>query len=919
MWGLWLFCICHHSVIRAQSAGMETPVDTMRLIQAIQLIEEQTDFKFYGKSEWLDQYVIRPQEVTNIREVLDHMLTRTTLSYFIDGQSVILTKDRNIISSPAIANFDKEPEDKSNVQDSYLFAKALQSQTTANLEEQLFEIGNQKSSEKNVESTIAGYVRERETGNPVEDAFIYIQDPLLQTTTNADGFYSIEVPNGEHVLMLQSLNMKNTQRKIFVLSSGKFDVDMEVDVIALNAVTVDADRDYNIKSPQMGVARISKEDVKIVPALLGERDILKVATTSAGIQFLGEGSAGLNIRGGKADQNLFLLDGAPIYNTNHFFGFFSVLNPEAIARLEVYKNGIPAQFGGRLSSVFDIHSKVPNKEKPSINAGIGPVTSNVLVELPLGEQGPSLMVGGRANYSSFVLDRVTDSPIGNNRVSFYDLIGKIHHQVNEKNEVSVTGYYSFDSFLLAADTLLSFSEFAYRNQLLSFNWKHIFNPSIQMTAILAHTRYDYDINYDELASQAFSVDAGVIETNFSVNFDYLANDKWNYRLGIEGKYHQVEPGEKQPLGSESLVNADEIDKERGLESVAYFSALFNPSTKMSVSAGLRYSVFSVLGPGTVFIYGEGASRNLSNRLDTLTFNKNDIIKTYHGPEWRISARYTLDASSSLKASVNRTRQNVHLLSNAASIAPNDNWRLSSEYIKPQIADQFSAGIYRNFYGKRLIEASAEVYFKTIQNLVDFKVGTDLQFNKALETGLLQGDGQSYGVELSLKKSEGWLSGWINYTYSRSLIRLSGNFPDEIVNGGAFFPTGFDKPHYINSLTNYKVSRRLTMSLNAVYATGVPATVPLGKWRFQETENIYYSERNSFRVPDYFRLDLGVNIEGSHKVSKPGHSSWTFSVYNFLGRDNVYSIFFEVKDGEVNAYQLTVFRNPIPTVTYNFSF
>ncbi|UXP32418.1 TonB-dependent receptor [Reichenbachiella agarivorans] len=892
--------------------------DSTLLQNVIRDIEQHTQLQFFYKDQWVSHvYVHGSIDYSgDVMSQFDALLSQTAITYYRQRDQVILLYNVEIITTPLITQRQDagEPTDLEEV-----FFTREQKAKGLGLEETLITIGNRKQYEPNKRSVVAGYVREIGTDKPVPDAYVYIESPFVGTTTDEEGFFSLNVPNGKRNILIQSVNMKNTYRRLMVYSDGRLDVDMEVDVIALNAVTVSAEREANTKSPQMGMTKISPESLKIVPALLGEKDMVRVATTTAGVQYLGEGSAGINIRGGKADQNLFLFDGTPVYNTNHFFGFFSVFNSDALSGMELYKSAIPAEFGGRLSSVFDISSKEPNQEKISGVAGIGPVTSKIMLEGPTFKNGPTFMVGGRATYSDYVINKIKDSPLKNNEVTFYDLVGKLDYEINDKNTVTLSGYYSFDRFQLTSDTLLSYTDFSYANKLLSSNWRHVFSSKLLADFNVGISHYDYDIGYDVLPTQAFRIDYGVKENHASAKFDYYVNEKLNYKFGTEVKHTQVVPGVKNPTGSESLIEKDEVGQEQSLEIAPYFSALYSPNDRISVEGGIRYSIFNVLGPGQVNRYTEGEPVDIDFISKVDNYDKNEIIETYHGPEFRLSSRYSLNETNSVKASYNRTRQNIHLLLNSASIAPTDMWRLSNAHIKPQIADQVSVGYYRNFYGKHMVEASAELYYKHIQNLLDFKVGADLQFNKNIETDLLQGKGRSYGLELSLKKTSGWLTGWINYTYSRSLIQLDGDFPDEVINGGEYFPTGYDKPHYINSVTNYKFTRRLTMTLNVVYATGVPVTYPTGKYNFQGSESLLYSDRNAYRIPDYFRMDLGINIEGNHKIKKLAHSFWSFSIYNLLGRDNVYSVFFKVEDGEVKGYKMTVFPTPIPTITYNFTF
>ncbi|MDH5476623.1 MAG: TonB-dependent receptor, partial [Cyclobacteriaceae bacterium] len=874
----------------------------------------------YFHEHWLKNDNITAKRIHGLEStnLLDRLFEGSTINYHLEGNHVILVNNTHIITLPSISTVVYNEGVVESAIDEVGFAREKKP-VSNNPEEIVFTIGNIKKYQKGGTSTIAGYLKEVGTDNPVEDAFVYTQNPTIGTSSDASGFFAITLPNGKQTLFFQSVNLINTYRQLMLFSDGKLDVEMEQDVIALNAVNIHAEREVNVKSTQMGVEKIDMKKMKIIPALLGERDLVKVATSTAGVQNVGEGAAGVNIRGGKADQNLFLFDGSPVYNTNHFFGFFSVFNSDAISEMQLYKSAMPAEYGGRLSSVFDIRTKEPNAEKFAVSGGISPITSKLMIEGPLFKKGPSFLVGGRATYSDFVLSKIKNSPLKNNNASFYDVVGKLHYPINDKNEVSLSGYYSYDGFQLSSDTLLSYTDFSYSNQLLSFNWKHVFNKKLLGHLQFGSSDYQYGIGYDVLPSQAFTIDFGVKELRFAAKFDYFINEKVNYKFGVEAKQINVNPGNKIPSGAQSLITPDGIDDEKGLDIAPYFSATYSPSAKLSIDAGIRYSIYSVLGPSSVHEYASNAPKDPAFITNTISYGKNEPIKTYHGPEFRLSSRYSLNETSSLKAGYSRTRQNVHLLINSASISPTDIWRLSSKYIKPQIADQLSVGYYKNFYGKHTIETSAEVYYKHIQNLLDIKVGADLQFNQHVETDILQGKGRSYGIEFSAKKSSGWLTGWINYTYSRSLIQLNGNYPDEIINGGNYFPTGYDKPHYINSVTNYKFTRRLTMTLNLVYATGIPVTYPVGKWSFKSSENLLYSDRNAFRIPDYFRMDLGVNIEGSHKIKKLAHSSWTISVYNLLGRDNIYSVFFKVEEGIVKGYKMTVFSSPIPTITYNFIF
>jgi hypothetical protein len=424
------------------------------------------------------------------------------------------------------------------------------------------------------------------------------------------------------------------------------------------------------------------------------------------------------------------------------------------------------------------------------------------------------------------------------------------------------------------------------------------------------------MKYETIPEYSFDLGFGIKETHFKWNFSYSKN-RHQFEYGVDGKLYQLNPGYLNKP-SESLITEKVVDPEKGLESALYISDDFELTPALSVSLGLRYSIFSALGPGTVYQYEPNAPKNEQTIMDTVAYSENRVIKNYNGPEYRVSARYKLGDNTSVKGSYNRTRQYIHMLSNTVSVSPTNTWKLSDADIAPQIGDQISAGFYQDLKNKTL-EFSVELYYKWLRNVIDYKTGSSLLLNENIEQDILQGNGRAYGVELLLQKKTGKLSGWIGYTYSRTFLQFDGNSPEETINGGEYFPANYDKPHDLNIVTNYKITRRYSCSLNLVYSTGRPVTYPTGIYRFGNSYRINYSDRNEFRIPDYFRLDLGFNIEGNHKVKKLAHSFWTFSIYNVFGRNNPYSIYFTSEDNEIKGYELSIFGAPIPTITYNFKF
>lgn len=903
-----------------QEPGISGTFQRTPFPEVVASIESQTNVKFFFQQSWVDSLTVTAQFVnTPLSEALTEILSGTSLSYHLLENRVILTSNAVILDEPAIVkSFQAQSAPESLVAKGLVFAREYQDQTDdqSDLENYVFEIGTRSSMKSNGTSTLAGYVRNEETDEPIIGALVYIQDPFTATSTDESGFYSITLPSGKHKIMVQSVGMKTTERNIVLFSSGKLDVDMSVDVIALQEVTIESDRDINVRSVQMGVSKINIEEVKTVPIVLGENDIMKIATTKAGVQTVGEGAAGFNVRGGKADQNLILINDAPVYNASHFFGFFSVFNSDAIDNMELYKSGIPAKYGGRLSSIFDIQAKSPDKNQFKGQGGISPITSRLTLEVPLIKDQTSLLIGGRTTYSNWVLSNVKSAGFKDNRVSFYDLIAQLDHEIDEKNSLRISSYVSSDKFRLSSDTLFSFSDFSFTNHNGSARWTHRFSDNLQGALSGIYSRYRYELLYDESIPNAFTQDFHLNEATLKADFDYYIGDTRRITFGASTKRYGINPGEKKPEGAGSIILGEKVQEERGLESALYASHQLELNG-FSLYAGIRYVMFNALGPQKVFFYEDGLPNNGDTQTDSVSYTSGEIIKTYHGPEWRLSGRYSLDNVSSVKLSMSRTRQYIHSLSNSASLSPTDTWRLSGTHLLPQTADQLALGYYRNLF-RSTVEVSIEGYYKILQNLVDFKTGSTFLLNQKIERDVLQGPGKSYGVEFSLTKS-GRLNGWLNYAYARTFIQLDGDFQEERVNNGQFFPTGYDKPHTVNMVANYKLTRRLSFSVNTTYNTGRPVTFPVAAFDFKGSQNIHFSDRNAFRIPDYFRVDLGINLEGNHRIEKLSHSFWSLSIYNLTGRDNPFSVFFDVRNGQVIGSQLIVFGDPIPTISYNFKF
>lgn len=889
-------------------------------------IEAQLSYTFFYRKEWIDslQFTGTFNQVP-VESVLIKLFENTSVRFYLEGRKVYLTNGITIITTPEIVNDvlaqtnkrKEEPQVEEGKE--LLFTKEYKGevQNSNDLENYVFEVGSRAQFKAGSASTLVGYIKDNSTGDPIEGALVYSTDGNKGTVSGQDGFYSLNLTNGKHEIQVQFTGMKRARRNLILFSNGQLNIGMDVDVIALNEVVVEANRRANIERLTTGVERLNVEQSRTVPVVLGEKDILKVATTFAGIQTVGEGAAGFNVRGGKSDQNLFLFEGATVYNASHFMGFFSVFNSDALEGMDIFKSGIPANRGGRLSSVFEITAKTANKEKTVVEGGISPITSRVTAEIPIVKDKSSLLASGRVTYSNWILQNIAHSDFKDNKVSFSDFIIKYDHEIDQENRLTLSAYLSKDDFRLSSDTLFSFSDFSYVNEMATAKWLHRFNETLDASLIATYSNYEYDFESTQLVKNAFKQDFGVKEygARLDLNKDVQAAHQFNF--GVETKRYDINPGTKSPIGTESISASVALNPEQGIEGAAYFSDKHEINEKLSFNYGLRYSFFTYLGPGITNLYLENSPKNADTKTGETIHKKGEFIKTYHGPELRFAARYMLGENRSVKVSYDKSRQYLHALSNSSSLSPTDIWRLSNSYIKPQTGDQVSIGYYEDFMNGKL-ETSVELYAKKLDNLLDFKTGADFLLNDRIESIALQGPGKSYGLEVSLKKT-GRLNGWFNYSYARTFIKLNGVFDEETVNNGAFFPTNYDKPHTINLVSNYEITSRFTVSYNLAYSTGRPITFPTGLYKLNGVEILNYSDRNKFRIPDYFRMDLGFTLKWGHRITKGAHSFWSVSIYNLIGRKNPFSLYFDLEDGEVKGYKLSVFGSPIPTISYNFKF
>jgi hypothetical protein len=910
------FLFCLTSLIAQEEEKLSLTIQNSSIQQAFEQIEQKTDYRFYFAEEWLDSIPInKTYHNLSVEEILDDLFTDTNINFFISWDDrIILTQNNSIFGTLPKGFLElQKPSPQETITETFppvpiLLAK---NKDISDVVLETVRIGKESKIGKQALFTLSGYVINSRTGEPIPDLTLVVSAINKGVATDNSGFYELKVPAGLHLIETSAMGIEGTKRNVIIYDDGQLDFNLNENLEELDEVIVQADAIRNVEDASTGSTRIGSETSKHVPLVLGERDVLKIATTLPGITTAGEGSGGFNVRGGKTDQNLILLDNAVLYNPSHFFGFFQAINPFAINDLVVYKGSIPAEFGGRLSSVFEISSKEASTERFKGEASVGPVTANAVLEIPIVKGKSGLLVGGRGAYSDWVLKALDEENLRNSQASFYDFIAKYDHQINDNNEIKATTYYSGDKFSITSDSL-----FKYSNRLFSARWNRNLGDKSSASFMLHNSQYKFNIDFEGSFNANFKQGFQIDETEVKAQFRYTLNTSHILGYGISGKLYSVLPGEIRPRGPNDIVQPLTVPKEKGLEAALFLSDDFKINDKLQLDLGLRYSFYGAMGPSVQREYQEGIPRSETSVAGTKTFGNNKIFETYGGPEARISARYLLNDSLSIKASFNNAYQFIHTLSNNTTVSPVDTWKLSDRNIKPQRANQFALGIYNN---SNEYELSLEGFYKRQYNIVDFKTGAQLLLNPNIETQVLQGQGKAYGVELLIRKNRGTLNGWLGYTYSRSFFRLDSDFPQERVNDGEFFPSNFDKPHDFSLVLNYRFTRRFSFSGNFVYQTGRPVTFPVGNYEFDGNEFVLYSDRNQFRIPNYYRLDIGFNIEGNHKVKKLAHSFWTISMYNVLGRNNPYSVFFVSQEGEIKALQSSIFAIPIPSITYNFKF
>lgn len=760
-------------------------------------------------------------------------------------------------------------------------------------------------------ATVKGYVIHSTDQKPVVQANVFIEETRSLAVTNDSGFYALTLPKGKYTLSVSSLGSYEKKYKLTLLSDGRLNITLDPRVYDLGQVEITSDRYDHIKGSQMGYERLTTRNIKEIPSVLGEKDLIRVALLLPGIQTVGEATSGFNVRGSPVDQNLFYINQVPVYNTSHVFGFFSSFNPEAVSDFVIYKSHIPVQYGGRLASIFSVSARQGNMNKFSFRGGISPVAASLLVEGPFKKNESSYMLAARSTYSDWVLRLIREPDIYNSSAFFTDLMGNASWRLDGRNRIDLFTYGSMDDARIT-----DLARYHYGNAGASLTWNNIFKEKHSAGVSLIYNRYGLDEENTEYMLEAYERNFVIHHSEFRTYLSLKLGIKHMVDAGLQSILYHAYLGDLLPLNEKSMIIPKSYEPERGIETAIYIGDEWRMSPKLSLRGGLRYTVYTYLGPKTVYTYINGLPREPVNISDTLDYGAGEVIRTYNGIDLRIGATYLINDRISVKASYNRLHQYLFLLSNTIAVAPTDTWKLCDYHIRPMVGDQYSIGLFSTMLGD-MFEMSVEGYYKNVRNLVEYRDGADLVDMELTEGVIVQGDLDAYGVEWMIKKNMGAFTGWINYTYSRAMVQVNNPETGEINNFGEAYPANFDKPHAFNLVTTCRVNKRLSFSANVVYSTGRPVTYPTAIYYLNGTQFTHYSKRNEYRLPDYFRIDLSMNIEGNLKAKKMIHGSFSFSIYNLTGRNNAYSVYFTSEYGKIKAYRLSIFGAPIFSIGYNF--
>ncbi|HKL07983.1 MAG TPA: TonB-dependent receptor [Bacteroidales bacterium] len=753
------------------------------------------------------------------------------------------------------------------------------------------------------EYTISGHITDK-SGEELIGATVYVKSLKTGTVTNIYGFYSLTIPENNYQIIYSYVGYETQIKNVALNQNKRINIVLKEKAETLDEVVITAEsKDVNVAKAEMSTMKIQAKEIKKIPAFMGEIDVIKAIQLMPGVQSASEGSSGLNVRGGSADQNLILLDEATVYNASHLMGFFSVFNNDAIKDVKLYKGDIPAAYGGRLSSLLDIRMKDGNNKEFHANGGIGTVSSRLTIEGPMVKDKGAFIISGRRSYADLLLMFSSDENVRKNQLYFYDLNLKGNYKINEKNRIYLSWYLGRDVF--DYDDLYGFS---WGNKTFTLRWNHLFSEKLFSNFSVILSDYDYELGQSS-EEQGLKWTSNLEDIKLKADFSYYPNTQNTIRYGVAGTIHHFNPGLVKGVGNQTMYNELKMPESNALEWAVYLSNKWQPNEKLTVNIGLRGTVFQNMGESTVYNFNEDYQKT-----DSTVYSSGEIYNTFWGLEPRLNFKYSLNNQSSIKGSYSRTKQFIHLASNSTAGSPLDIWMPSSPNINPQIADQFALGYFRNFH-ENTLETSIEAYYKDMDHQIDFRDHAELLLNPEIEGEFRTGYAWSYGLEFLIRKQTGKFTGWISYTLSKAERKIPA------INQGKVYPASYDKPHNIAIIASYDFSQRLNAAANWVYSTGSPVTFPVGRYEYGNMIVPIYSDRNKYRLPDYHRLDLSVTYKFGVDKTRGLRSELNLSVYNVYNRKNTWMITFSQDDKDPNVTNAEkIYLFPIlPSVTYNFYF
>ena len=866
------------------SLAAQAPLEVKRvsLDSLVGFLNREFPLDFYTVKNTEEQatFSVRAPREEFLKEAFDALRAK---GYRISsyGNARFILHGKTVFTDLPSGYFDSQETVDDGSLDQYLSEQSA----IATFQNKVYEIGD-PGAKTSGSAFLSGHVRDVSSGEPLSGVSVYDEKSGVYTVTDADGFYRVALPVGDNHLNLSGYSLEDLHLTLKVWDDGSLDVVMKEKVTALTGSVVSADAVSRHRDAKMGLERVRMDVIKKIPTAFGEGDIIKAVLTLPGVKSVGEASGGFNVRGGSTDQNLILFNDGVIYNPTHLFGIFSAFNPDVISEVELYKSSIPAEFGGRISSVLDVRGREGNSKKISGSLGVGLLTGHFHLEGPIVKDRTTFIIGGGTTYSNWLLILMPEnSNYHGGKASFSDVNASVTHKINAANSIQASAYWSRDGFSFDRDT-----SFRYSNFNAAVKWRSRLGSRWNLIATAGYDSYGASFTNDFNEWSGYRINTAIRDIVTKATFRYAVSDAHNISFGLSTMLYGLEPGSIEGLNDKTYIQPRTLDTQRAIEPALFVSDSWTINQKLVLEGGLRLGSFVALNP----------------------------VKFYAYPEVRISGKYSFLDNLSVKAGFNTMSQNIHLITNTSSISPIDTWQLSNAKIRPQTGWQAAAGMYWTIGGN--IDLSLEPYYKHMEHYLDYKSGAVLMMNENLADDLVETTGKAYGIEFMAKKTSGKLTGWVSYTYARTQLRESADRGVETINGGQWYNAPHDKPHEVKLVGNYKFTHRYSLSVNLDYSTGRPVTLPVGYYYYGGGKRLAYSSRNNYRIPDYFRLDLAMNIEPGHYLRQLTHMSWTIGVYNVTGRRNAYSVFFTADEaGNISGRMLSIFAYPVPYVNLNLKF